>query len=557
MNADKSTVDAAHDRRQLGQLMVDEGIVTSDELAHALSEQTRTGRPLGEILVELGFASAGAVGNGLAEQHGGLLKTEYGVSAGLHPMTEAGLGNAPVRPMLPPPEERLAPKQPEAPKQPAAPLRVVVADPPAIDGPPVAPAPTAVAPEPPPLIPDADKARIADLTSRLDGALSQLRLSQQAREAFSKRVNELDEQLALAAPQADSAPQTDSAQAARIQQLETHIEALDAHIQALAVDRENIVQHYTQLQAQLAAAQLAAAQTAAPKADPAQATRIKELEAHLQAAAVDRLALVEIVTELERRLGEASQAREAEFGETSVGAAARVSVLEGQLKEASLDRGVNEQRVAELQGALLASEQARAGEIQSATAEALAHIAELELQLQQAVELNVHTVQSESGDVPESARVAELEAQFQAVTDERDAILAGLAVHDATLARACEDLADRDRQLADNVNEIARMNREHRAQFDQLEKGRAPAVADAPAVVDTEVEEEEEEEEQKHVLFTPNPSGYSMLERSGPPPAVGAGVEIGGDSESAGLFVVRKHGESVPGGPCCVYLERV
>ena len=35
--------------------MVDEGIVTPDQLTHALSEQDRTGQPLGEILVELGF----------------------------------------------------------------------------------------------------------------------------------------------------------------------------------------------------------------------------------------------------------------------------------------------------------------------------------------------------------------------------------------------------------------------------------------------------------------------------------------------------------------------
>jgi hypothetical protein len=40
------------------------------------------------VLVELGLASAGAVATALAEQHGGLLKTEFGVSAGFHPPPE-------------------------------------------------------------------------------------------------------------------------------------------------------------------------------------------------------------------------------------------------------------------------------------------------------------------------------------------------------------------------------------------------------------------------------------------------------------------------------------
>ena len=64
--------------------MVDEGFLTPEQLSEALVVQNETGRPLGTIFVELGFVSAGAVANALAEQHGGLLKTEFGVSAGLH-----------------------------------------------------------------------------------------------------------------------------------------------------------------------------------------------------------------------------------------------------------------------------------------------------------------------------------------------------------------------------------------------------------------------------------------------------------------------------------------
>ena len=65
------------------------------------------------------------------------------------------------------------------------------------------------------------------------------------------------------------------------------------------------------------------------------------------------------------------------------------------------------------------------------------------------------------------------------------------------------------------------------------------------------------DEEQTHVLFIPTQSGYSLLERPGPAPAVGATVEVEGDSENAGHFVVCKHGRPVPGGPRCAYVERV
>jgi hypothetical protein len=92
-------VDAAREtRRQLGQLMVEEGLLTQEQLAHALAEQARTGRPLGQVLVELGHVSEGAVANALAEQHGGLLKTEYGTSAGLRPALDDRRPKPPVRP---------------------------------------------------------------------------------------------------------------------------------------------------------------------------------------------------------------------------------------------------------------------------------------------------------------------------------------------------------------------------------------------------------------------------------------------------------------------------
>ena len=83
--------------------MVEEGFLTAEQLEAAIVEQHRMSKPLGQVLVELGLASAGAVANALAEQHGGLLKTEFGLSAGLHP-------HAPEHALAPEPELTPAPE---------------------------------------------------------------------------------------------------------------------------------------------------------------------------------------------------------------------------------------------------------------------------------------------------------------------------------------------------------------------------------------------------------------------------------------------------------------
>ena len=98
--------------------MVEEGILTSDQLTHALAEQDRTGQPLGEILVELGFASPGAVANSLAEQHGGLLKTDAASAPAAHECPTRACECA-VRPMLPSPDERHSAEETEVQDEPA------------------------------------------------------------------------------------------------------------------------------------------------------------------------------------------------------------------------------------------------------------------------------------------------------------------------------------------------------------------------------------------------------------------------------------------------------
>jgi hypothetical protein len=69
--------------RPLGELLLEKGLVTSDELELALAEQSESGRLLGAILVERGYVSGPALAVALAEQYGVELHTERGFGTGL------------------------------------------------------------------------------------------------------------------------------------------------------------------------------------------------------------------------------------------------------------------------------------------------------------------------------------------------------------------------------------------------------------------------------------------------------------------------------------------
>ena len=92
------SADPAH-RPQLGELLVHKGILTDAQLQLALAEQKRSGTPLGEVLVRLGFAKGPTIANALAEQHGGPLRTEYGLSIG--PVPPTGTPPEPARNLTP------------------------------------------------------------------------------------------------------------------------------------------------------------------------------------------------------------------------------------------------------------------------------------------------------------------------------------------------------------------------------------------------------------------------------------------------------------------------
>ena len=77
-------MEAAHITwRPLGRLLVDQGLLTADELERALAEQQTTGQRLGETIVKLGFVSGPELASALAAQYGIELTTEKGFGTGL------------------------------------------------------------------------------------------------------------------------------------------------------------------------------------------------------------------------------------------------------------------------------------------------------------------------------------------------------------------------------------------------------------------------------------------------------------------------------------------
>jgi hypothetical protein len=60
MNAEKKP-------RRLGEILIDEGVITKDQLNIALTEQKKVHEPIGKLLVSLGFATEAIMRSALGE----------------------------------------------------------------------------------------------------------------------------------------------------------------------------------------------------------------------------------------------------------------------------------------------------------------------------------------------------------------------------------------------------------------------------------------------------------------------------------------------------------
>ena len=188
--------------------MVDEGFLTEDQLLDALAEQNRSGTPLGKVLVDLGFVSPGAVANALAEQHGGLLRTEYGTSAGLRELA----GRAPIRTDAP---------QPTLPVPAATP-----------------------APQPPPAAPLGSGLRLAGATPEAPAAEAPTPAERSRRRRRSPSLRPAPEPAPEQQPQPEPVQQPEPESSARIEELESKLHAV-------LTERNSLAQSFNELQARL------------------------------------------------------------------------------------------------------------------------------------------------------------------------------------------------------------------------------------------------------------------------------------------------------------------
>jgi len=111
---------------RLGEILIERGLISYEQLELALADQQVSGDLLGAILIERGFVAPTTIAAALATQFGGLLKTEYGFATGFGPNLEPA---PPVQPEVndaPPvrfspelvgasPEPDAAPAQPVSP----------------------------------------------------------------------------------------------------------------------------------------------------------------------------------------------------------------------------------------------------------------------------------------------------------------------------------------------------------------------------------------------------------------------------------------------------------
>ncbi|MGZ8782195.1 MAG: hypothetical protein ACXWZB_01710, partial [Gaiellaceae bacterium] len=237
--------------------------------------------------------------------------------------------------------------------------------------------------------------------------------------------------------------------------------------------------------------------------------------------------------------------------------------LAAQLQEAAEQRDAAEQRAHALENDLAQLRDHVEATLRATTAEK-----ESEAARAAALEAELASLREQAAGVDESlnARVVELEDSRRQLTSERDAAVTHAAEVEAEVdslrSRLSEvpapeagpnvDVADlrqrlgaRERRLAESVGEIAKMNREHRALLQLVE--RQFQLEEASTSVP------EPRSEAVHVLFVPSATGYTLVERDGPAPDAGELVEVDGER-----FEVRRLGPSPLPGPSrrCAYLER-
>ena len=358
----------------LGVILVKRGVLTEEQLAAALAEQERSGEPLGAIIVRLGFAVAPMIGQGLATQHGGLLKTEYGYAVGFGGGTPARrVGLPPVSPELSEDEqsarlslvsEGRASLQTASPRLPA-------------------PAP-------------------ADALAATDQSVPDdvvLKWQQRAHELAAQRDAALRDLQATVAERAAPAAELEAA-TARIAELEAAAAQVETAGEALALADDEAASRTAELERKLEKLEAAAAGVAQLEATVALA--------QVETAKLER-ALVEAVSrnsELERQLVERQAVAAAREGELA-SAAARLAELDGARAAGESDMHALSVDV----GAEVARVQMEKADLEEARDALASRNADLEDRLRTLEAAEARAAQLEKRRVEASAKIRQLEAE--------------------------------------------------------------------------------------------------------------------------------------------------
>jgi predicted nucleic acid-binding Zn-ribbon protein len=506
------------DRVPLGRLLVDSGLLEAADLERVLEEQRRTGAPLGRMLVEGGYVASSTIAMALADQHGGLLKTEYGFATGrpigtqrtarpegdtsfdpsqLPPVDDPPADAASLPPLLLATEPTPAPVAAPASEEPRAELELALAPPPVVAPPDL---PTIAVPSAAGLDP------VVAVVDERDLAAGRLAAAELERDALRNRLDEA-QQARRAAEQAAQASADAAQETVSVLQREA-----DAAAAALTIARDELAAAQAQI------AELEAARLEARRSDSANDHAAQESIVVLQAeAAAAAAALTETRNELdalraERVEGAATQESLAQVREELAAARKRIEELE-------VARSADDDAAGSV-----ASLQQELGTATAAFAEARAELAAA------------------------GARIAELEAS-RSLDDYGAGALAALQQElAAATTAAAESRSEADRlraeharfedRAADVAARVQELEREVSGRDERIEQLEARLAEPSPTAATAEVPERTYADDH-HVLLVPSETGYSTLERPGRAPQPGETVLL-----AIGRYQVSRRGAS-------------
>ncbi len=492
--------------RPLGRLLVEQGLLTADELEHALAQQERTGRRLGETLVDCGFVSGPELSNALAAQYGIELTAETGFGTGLRTVIqqrhESDRGRV-VRsvPSADEPAEPLA--EAETHKEPAE-LE-------------------ATPPEEQIL-----HAQLEEQWAKLAAAEERLAESHRELTALAHEYDERRSQaarLARRARQARAPLGSDHEQDERIAQLEGEVQARGAEIDQLRSECVGLRDELAGVDA---------------------ATEERIVESHRQLAALAR--------EYDRRHGQASRlAQRARLAREALGSQRERDEQIVRLEENVHDRDAEIYRLREAhaRAEAIADERDRLlGELRREASRRRAQATRL---LERARRSRASEGRLADTLTTVEQRLAESRRELDSQRERRRSQVArfiervhGRDAHIERLAadvRGCDEEIQRLRDANDDLRRAAERRRAQAARF--LTRLRAPASEAAPATPTAPAD--------NHLLFVQLNGRYELVEREGPPPATNTLLELPELCEGA-LLVSGLRRSPLPGDvrPCIV-----